>query len=157
MKQHAIPAAIAAAISVAVPFALPQAPVNQIVHSVNASKHAWPDLSDAEKTALAEGVAWLKGAEVAILCDGADCRDLQTDIDDAFEDAGVVSTRDRSVMPLGYGMAVVAEQDDPRAPRLAAALQLASGGRLSVAVAYRGDASKQDRGLLIMIGKKPRG
>lgn len=158
MKQHAIPAAVAAVIAAGTAGGIEAtrtAPVipAPIVHAINASKHAWPDLSEAEKIALANTLAWLKGGKVIILCDGADCRDLQTDIDDAMEDAGVVSTRDRPMVPLGYGIAVVSGPGDGRAPRLAAALKAATGGRLDPKTEAH-DSAKDV--LIVAIGKRPR-
>lgn len=156
MKQHAMSAAIAAVIAAAVALAVgqltPRLPLTQIVHSINASKYAWPDLSDAEKAALTAELAWLRGSKVLVLCGGAECEDLQTDIDDALEDAGVDSTRDKPYAPLAYGLAVWAAPGDVRGERLAASLRSVTDGRLDAKVDR--DARAQDP--IIAIGKMPR-
>lgn len=127
--------------------------VEKPVHvTVATSKHAWPDLSDAQVDALATKVGWLKGTKISIFCDGADCRDLQTDLDNAFEMAGVESQRVVPMNPLGYGLAVLLPADDARGQRLADAIKEASAGKL-VPTIERGAASDA---IYIVIGKRPR-
>lgn len=158
MKHHAIPAAIAVAVAAATATGLDLSKgprqvtreVTSVTHSVNASKHAWPDLSTEEQAALARELAWLKGGKVVIFCEGADCRDLQTDLDNALEDAGVDSTRDRPMFSLGYGVRIVAAPGDTAAERLAAALSTTTTLHPTVMHA------EGVRGLMITIGKRPR-
>jgi hypothetical protein len=101
----------------------------QITHSVYASKHAWPDLSEAEKAELASRLKPIAG-KLDIVCGDAGCSDLAADIDDAAEKAGVESVLDRPIGPLGYGLGVRADKGDDRAQRVADALKAATGGRL---------------------------
>lgn len=126
MKQHLIPAAIAAVIAGAIGVAQP-AKITQVTHAVYLSKHAWPDLSDEQKTALALALAPLKGqTKIDIVCNDAGCSDLAADIDDACEQAGIESVLDKAIGPLGYGIGVQANEfDKPVAELIAEALKAA--------------------------------
>src|SRR5260370_32252042 len=109
LKQHGTAAVVAAMVAIGAQTALP--PKERIVEkpvqvTIAASKHAWPDLSDPEKQALTARLGWLAGTKVAIFCDGADCRDLQTDLDDVFEDAKIASHRSIPFDSLGYGFSI---------------------------------------------------
>ncbi len=152
-KQQFAAAAIAAVVAAGVGATLP-AKEKPVHVTVQTSKHAWPDLSDPEKGALAARVTWLSGSKVVIFCDGADCRDLQTDFDDVFEDAKVDSARLTPPIPLGYGIGVVYRADVAQANRLAADIHAASGGRLSPQV--RQSSAYAGEGIAIAIGKRPR-
>lgn len=156
--KHGAPAVIAALVAGTISATSPPPTKEKIIEkpvqvTVATSKHAWPDLSDAQKEALAARLGWLSGSKVMIFCDGADCRDLQTDLDDAFEDAKVNSERAIPVNPLGYGIAVVYAGERERADRLASDISTASEGRVSPKV--EANASAAD-GLMIVIGKRPR-
>jgi hypothetical protein len=99
--------------------------------TVSASKHAWPDLTEAETITLGEALGVLKGVNVSIVCNDASCNDLAHDIDNAMEIADARSTLDNSPFPLGYGMAVFVQDGDKRASVVAAAIKSATNGRLS--------------------------
>lgn len=154
VKHHAVAAIVAASVATATLAAFPPKLIERAVSvTVAASKHAWPDLSDAEKALLAERVKDLAGKKVEVFCDGADCRDLQTDLDDVFEDAGVASERAAPMSPLGYGIQVVYGVGDyALASKLAADIKAATGGRIAPLVA----SSISSDGLAIAIGKRPR-
>ncbi len=73
----------------------------------HAAKHAWPDLTVAEKSALARVLKTIpKGVKFDIICNTASCDDLAEDIDDALESSDHDSALDRSLAPIGYGVAV---------------------------------------------------
>jgi hypothetical protein len=152
MRQHivqaSIAAAVAAAISGGVAYKAP-AKIEQVVHSVNVSKHAWPDLTSAQKAALAEKLADEVKAPFVILCGNASCNDLAEDIDDAAENAKVPSVLDRPVTPLGYGIGVEGENGDGRAEKLAAALREVTGLEVDVT---RG-RTLPEYPLFVLIGK----
>lgn len=156
MKQHLVAGAVALAVASGASYVMrPKTAPQPVAVTVSTSRFAWPDLGDAEVAALAARVKWLGKTRVQIFCDGADCRDLQTSLDNAFEDAGVVSERAIPFNPLGYGIAItygVGNQD--RAVRLADDIEKASNGRLSLHVSL-GVYVKDDE-LLIAIGKQPR-
>jgi hypothetical protein len=155
LKQHGTAAAVAAMVAATTQVAMPPKVVEKPVQvTIAASKHAWPDLSDIEKAALAARLTWAAGQKVQIFCDGSDCRDLQTDLDDAFEDAGVASERAIPINPLGYGFAVVyGVGDHGIASKLAGDITAATGGRL--APETKATTTEID-GIVIAIGKKPR-
>lgn len=122
---------------------------------VAASKHAWPALDDAEKAALTEVAKTLpKGIKIDIVCNDAGCSDLAADIDDALEDAGIESTLDKAIGPLGYGVGVqVNEFDRPAAEQAIEMLKRATNDRLAPTVV----AGKSPPGYVtILIGKRPR-
>lgn len=158
MNSHvthgAVAAVVAAAISGVVAHYAP-AKIQQVTHSVYASKHAWPDLTDAEKTALAGVLKSLpKGVTFDIVCNDAGCTDLAMDIDDAMEEAGVDSVLDRSVLPLGYGVDLVVNAFDmDAATKAAAALKEATGGRLDLPVTLAPPNTTKPGMVLIRIGK----
>ena len=115
MKQHIISGAIAAAVASGIAAYSPPKITHQTV-VVSSSKHAWPDLSDEQKTNLASA---LKGANLKvkldIVCNDAGCSDLAADIDDACEDAGLDSALDKALGPLGYGIGVQVDPFDQKA------------------------------------------
>jgi hypothetical protein len=158
IKQHGTAAVVAALVSIGAQQAMPQKTriVEKPVYvTIGTSKHAWPDLSDIEKAALAGKVGFLKGSKVEILCGGSDCRDLQTDLDDVFEDAGVSSERASPFNALGYGIAVIYGVGDyAHASALAAEIKAVTAGR--VAPAVESAALVPIDGLVIAIGKRPR-
>jgi hypothetical protein len=137
IKHHGTAAIVAASVATATISALPPKVVEHpLAVTISTSKHAWPDLADAEKAQLAERLKGLAGKKVEIFCDGADCRDLQTDLDDAFEDAGVAAERAAPFMPLGYGIQVIYGVGDyALASKLAADIKAVSGGRIAPLVA----------------------
>lgn len=156
LKQHGTAAGTAAIVAAGILAAIPQVKEKTIekpVHvTVQASKHAWQDLSDDEKADLAGRIKGL-GVKVSIFCDGGDCRDLQTDLDDAFEDAGVASERAIPVNPLGYGFAVLYGVGQyPAGSQLVAALKASTNGRLVPELKSGLDIN----GLVVAIGKRPR-
>jgi hypothetical protein len=156
LKQHGTAAAVAAMVAAGMQTAMPaKTVIEKPMHvTVAASKHAWPDLSDAQKAALSGRVGWLAGTKIMIFCDGSDCRDLQTDLDDAFEDARISSDRATPMNPIGYGMAVLYQSgDDARATRLAGDIKTASGDRVAPDVKANTVLAE---GLVIVIGKRPR-
>jgi hypothetical protein len=123
MKEHVIPGTIAAVIAAAIAGGVSKyAPVKveQVQHSIMTSKHAWPDLTDKQKSDLAAALP--KGGKLLILSADAASTDLAQDIDDAAELAGVESALDRPALPLGYGIGVQCEDGDPSGAVLAAAL-----------------------------------
>lgn len=161
-KQHithgAIAAAVASAISGGAVYVKPPA---QIVHSVNASKHAWPDLTTAQKLAMAGRLRSAfpqfattpsTGPKIDIVCGDGACTDLAQDIDDACEDAGIDSALDRPVLQIGYGIYVQGDDDAANAA-LAAILHEAAG--LDVKI-LKGSTNVPGTPLLIIIGKAPR-
>jgi hypothetical protein len=124
MKQHITAAAIAAAVAGAIGLSQP-AKVTQAIH---ASKHAWPDLTDAQKAALSSALGPLGGRiKIDIVCNDAACSDLAQDIDDACEAAGVDSVLDRAIGPLGYGIGLQAGQAEKTAAESVAAALKAVG------------------------------
>ena len=118
-------------------------------------KHAWPALSEEEKatfTSIAK--TWPKTVKVDIVCNDAGCSELAADIDDAFENAGVESSLDRAIGPLGYGIGVqVNEFDKPAAEKAIEAINRATGGRLSPVIVNGKSAPGY---VTILIGKRPR-
>lgn len=154
IKHHGIAAIVAASVATAILTTFPPQLIQRAVSvTIATSKHAWPDLSDAEKAQLSARARGLVGKKIEIFCDGADCRDLQTDLDDAFEDAGVTSERAAPFSPLGYGVEVIYGVGDYAiASKLAADIKAASGGRIAPIVA----SSATGAGLAIAIGKRPR-
>lgn len=156
-KKHGVAAVVAAAVAAGTSASMPQKPPVQVTHQVNASKHAWPDLTDPQKARLSAALAARKGASLSILTSDASAVDLAQDIDDACEDAGVTSQITSAALPIGYGFYVAAEQgnDDLAAAArdVAVAIALATDGALKPDV--RIDAQK-GAGLFIAIGKKPR-
>jgi hypothetical protein len=137
IKHHALSAAIATAIASSVTGgALHWAPrhIEQVAATVYASKHAWPDLTDAQKAALTGVLKTLrKGIKFDIVCDDAGCYDLAADIDDAMEAAGIDSALDHVAngAPIGYGAYVQVNATDlPAAQTAIAALAAATNGEL---------------------------
>lgn len=120
-----------------------------------AGKHAWPSLSDSEKAALTAVLKTLpKTTKFDIVCNDAGCNDLAMDIDDAMEKAGLESVLDRSVGPLGYGVAVkVNPFDHDTAVAASAALKQATAGRLDVPVADAAPNTNLPGYVTILIGK----
>jgi hypothetical protein len=154
MKQHLIAGAIAAAVAFGVAHYGP-VKIQQVAHTVYASKHAWPDLTDDEKTALANVLKTLpKGIKFDIICNDAGCADLAMDIDDAMEEAAVDSVLDKSVLPLGYGIDLVVNAFDMEtAEQAAAALKEATGGRLDLPVTLAPPNTTAPGIVLVRIGK----
>lgn len=124
-------------------------------HTVHLSKHAWPDLTDAEKSALADVLKGLpKTTKFDIICNDAGCADLAMDIDDAMEAAGLESALDRSLGPLGYGIVVqVNPWDRPAAETAIAALKKATAGRLDVPLMESPKGTTPPGYVSIVIGK----
>jgi hypothetical protein len=153
MREHLISGAIAIAVAASVSGGIAHyapAKVQQVLHSVNASKHAWPDLTDAQKTELAGKLAALNGTKILILSADAASTDLAQDIDDACEQAGVDSALDRPMLPLGYGIGIQAEAGDDKADALAAALATVTGAEVKVTTAKTASSGYM---LWIVIGK----
>lgn len=158
LKDHLHHGAVAAVLSVAAAAGAVylKAPiVQQPISVVEASKHAWPALSDKEKLALAGVLRPLpKTAKFEIVCNDASCDDLAEDIDDAMEVAGLESSLDRSIGPLGYGIGVqVNEADKARAQSAIAALNLATGGRLTPTLMIAKPGQNLPGYVTILIGK----
>jgi hypothetical protein len=118
-------------------------------------KHAWPDLTDDEKAALSSVLATLpKSIKFDIVCNDAACIDLAMDIDDAMEGAGLVSVLDRSLGPLGYGIAVqVNEAERATAETAVAAFKNATGGRLDLPLIAATKGATPPGYVTIIIGK----
>jgi hypothetical protein len=150
MNSHLTHGAIAAAVAAFVAAAaINLSPVRQVMHSINASKHAWRDLTDAQKADLGRRFAAIPGLKLDINCGDGACTDLAQDIDDAAERAGVESILDHPITPLGYGIGIAADAGDDRGQKVAAAL--AAAGELKSTV-------KTDRTfgyVAIFIGKAP--
>lgn len=124
-----------------------------------AAKHEWPDLSRREKAALAAVLeAVPKGIKFDIACNTASCDVLAEDIDDALEAAGFESALDRSLGPLGYGIAIqVNEADRAAAEAAIAALKKATGGRLELPLMIAASNANPPGYVTIVIGKyRPR-
>jgi len=128
--------------------------VEQVTHSIAASKHAWQDLTDAEKVQLADLAKrdFPKGIKIDIVCNDAGCSDLAADLDDAFEDAGIESSLDKAIGPLGYGIGVAAGKFDENAAEVLINVISASTG-LQPAMTSNKSAPGY---VTILIGKKPR-
>lgn len=127
VKHHALSAAIAASVAASA-VSVASKHVEQVTHSINVSKHAWPDLTDAQKAAFAEAVKGIRRKVDIVSADAASV-DLAEDLDDAFEAAGVESVLDQARAPLGYGIAVIAPKGaEADGAQLAAALKAATGG-----------------------------
>jgi hypothetical protein len=131
--------------------------IEQVAATVYASKHAWPDLTDAQKAALTAVLKTLpKGVKFDIVCDDAGCYDLAADIDDAMENAGIDSVLDHTAngSPLGYGAWVQVNAKDLLAAQAAiAALSDATGGALNPRIEKGPSAPGY---VTIVIGKHPR-
>lgn len=154
MRQHFIPAAIAAVVAATIAGGVGHfAPIKQVVHSINASKHAWADLTDPQKTDLAARLAPLKGVKIEVLSADAASVDLAQDIDDACEDAGIESVLDRPFTPVPYGIFIQAEPGDTRAETLAGALRAVMALDVKVVT---GKTAASGYPLWIVIGKAPR-
>jgi hypothetical protein len=153
--KHAATAAVAmlfgAVGGIGLQYARPQIVEKPVHVTVAASKHAWPDMTQAETIALGEALSSLKGEVVSILCNDAACDDLAHDIDDAMQIADARSSLDRAALPLGYGFAVFTGPGDDRGPKIAAAIKTATAGKLSPE-AQTSDTAKGM--VLIVIGKR---
>src|SRR5579871_2639816 len=132
MKQHLIAGVVAAAVASGISVYAPPK-VTQIHHEIALSKHAWPDLTEAQRLALAETwKATPPRVKIDIVCNDAGCSDLAADIDDAAEDAGVDSQLDKAIGPLGYGIAIQANEfDKAEAEQMIAAIAQATDGALA--------------------------
>lgn len=156
MKDHIIHGAIAAVVAASIAGGIAHyAPVKQVAHSVQASKHAWPDLTDDEKAAIAAVLKTVPpGVKFDIVCNDGACTDLALDIDDALETAGLDSSLDRSLGPLGYGVGIQVNEADLEAAQAAArALRSGTQGRLDLAVAIAPPNANPPGYVTIMIGK----
>jgi len=155
MRQHLISVAIAAAVAGGIAAYAPAQKVTRDHIVIAPSKHAWPDLTDGQKAALAATLRQKPfSAKIDIVCNDAGCSDLATDIDDAAEDAGIESQLDKAIGPLGYGIGVQANEFDKAAAQaLIAALDEATGGALKAQLV----AGKSPAGYVtLLIGKHPR-
>jgi hypothetical protein len=158
MKEHIIPGGIAAAVAAAVAgggvYVSPKR-IEQVQHSIMTSKHAWPDLTDAQKAELAARLKAMAPIKFEIVSADASSVDLAQDLDDAAEDAGagVESVLDRPASPLGYGIGVQGEAGDTKVDELAAALKAVTGREVAV---IRGPTASSGYPLWILIGKEPR-
>lgn len=155
MRQHIIPGAIAAVVAVALlgvdHLAAPR--TVEVTHAIAASKHAWPDLTDAQKSALARVLANVpRGTKFDLVCNDAGCYDLAADIDDAMEAAGFESSLDRSTGPLGYGIGIqVNARERDAANDAASALRETTGLELPISIAAAG--ANPPGYVTILIGK----
>lgn len=136
------------------------AQVASLRHQVEAlrarsAKHEWPDLSRSEKAALAAVLKTIpKGVKFDIECNTASCDVLAEDIDDALEAAGFESVLDRSLGPLGYGIAIqVNEADRAAAEAAIAALKKATGGRLDLPLMIAQPNANPPGYVTVVIGK----
>jgi hypothetical protein len=127
----------------------------EVARQGRAGKHAWPDLTEDEKAALTGVLKTLpKSTKFDIVCNDAACIDLAMDIDDAMEAAGLVSVLDRSLGPLGYGIAVqVNAAERPTAETAIAALKRATGGRLDLPLTEAATGATPPGYVTIVIGK----
>lgn len=118
-------------------------------------KHAWPALSQEEKSAITKVAKTLpKGIKFDIICNDASCSELATDIDDALEDAKVESSLDHAAGPLGYGVAITVNQfDRPAAEQAVEMLKQATNGRLAPPII---NGTSPPGYVSIFIGKRPR-
>ena len=158
LRDHLFHAALSALVATAAAAAvLHYTPrkIEQITQHFAATKHAWPALSDAEKSALAAVLATLpKSAKFDIVCNTASCDDLAEDIDDAMEAAGLQSGLDHAVGPLGYGIGVMVNAADKDAAQQAiAALSKATNGRLDPALSIAARGGNPPGTVTILIGK----
>jgi hypothetical protein len=134
MNSHVLGAVIAGATAVLVAgAAIELRPIEQVVHQVNGSKHAWPDLTEAEKADLAARFKQIPGLKLDIAGADASSVDLSQDIDDAAEQAGIESVLDHAAIPLGYGIGIAAG-DIATAQAVADALSAATHGRLKAEI-----------------------
>jgi hypothetical protein len=151
-RQQLDHALIAAAVAATVSFAAIEfSPIRQIAHTVNASKHAWTDLTTAQKEDLSRRLKAIPGLKLDIVSSDAASTDLAQDIDDAAEMAGVASLLDRPIVPLGYGIGIEADEGDDRGRKVADALTASTSGELKPVL-------KTDRTygyVVIAIGKAP--
>jgi hypothetical protein len=157
MREHLISGAIAAAVAGSIAGGVAHyAPVKveHVTHvHLGPAKHAWPDLNESDKAALAEALKTLpKDMKFTIVCNDAGCTDLAMDIDDAMEAAGLDSALDRSIGALGYGIGIQSSPfDHETAEKAAAALKASIGFDLPVV-----DAAPHALGqnvIAVMIGK----
>ena len=158
LKDHLAYGTVAAALAVAISTAavnLKAPVVEKPISVVEASKHAWPALSDDEKAALTAVLKTLpKGTSFDIVCNTASCDDLAEDIDDAMESAGLGSSLDHSAGPLGYGVGVMVNAADQAAAEKAiAALTKATGGRLDPPLTIAKPGQNPPGYVTILIGK----
>jgi len=154
MKQHLISAAVAAAIAGGVVHYAPPK-IEQLVSVTGSGKHIWPGLSDQEKASFTEiARTFPKNVKFDIVCNDAGCAELAADIDDAFEDAGIESSLDKALGPLGYGIGVqVNEFDKAAAEAAVAAINKVTDGRLDPKIV----SGQSPAGYVtILIGKKLR-
>ena len=122
---------------------------------VAAGRHAWPSLDDAEKADLVTALKLIGlKVKIDIVCNDAGCGELAADLDDACEDAGLDSTLDKAIGPLGYGIGVQANEfDKPAAEALIEAVTTASQRRLAPTLA---PGTSPPGVVTLLIGKKPR-
>jgi hypothetical protein len=158
LKDHVAHGAVAAALAVTISAAavnLKAPVVDKPVSVIEASKHAWPALSDDEKSALAAVLKTLpKGTAFDIICNDASCDDLAEDLDDAMEAAGLPSVLDRSLGPLGYGIGIMVNgADKATAEKAVAALRRATGGKLDPPVTIAKPGQNAPGYVTIVIGK----
>jgi len=117
-------------------------------------KHAWPSLSEEEKSAITDvGKTLPKGVKFDIVCNDASCSELASDIDDALEGAGISSGLDHAVGPLGYGIGITVNPfDRPAAEQAIAMLKKATNGRLAPEIV---NGASPPGYVSIIIGKHP--
>ncbi len=152
MNQHLDHVLIAAAVAVIVSGALVElSPIKQVVHSINASKHAWRDLTDTQKDNLAERFAAIPGLKLDINCGDGACTDLAEDLDDAAEKAGIESQLDHPISALGYGIGIKADDGDDRGRKVADALMAVTNGELKPTI----QTDRTFGYVAIFIGKAP--
>jgi hypothetical protein len=157
-KEHVVHGSIAAVVAAIVGAAVGggavyESPktIEQVTHEIAVSKHAWPDLTDAQKADLASRLGALKGQNVIVMSADASGADLAEDLDDAFETAGIVSSLDRPALPVGYGMGVVAAAAQSLdADLLAASLRTVTGLKVE-----RVEGKTLGGAILVVIGKHP--
>jgi hypothetical protein len=116
-----------------------------------ASKFAWPSLTQDQTVALGELLKRsLPGRVVVIWCPGIDCTALQSDFDDAFQIAGLKSDFDRRPVESNDDTGLFVGPPGPDAERLVRAIASTTGFHATVVEAPR------DKPLALIIGKRPR-
>lgn len=159
MKQHLVSGMVAALVAAATAGGIahlrPPHVEHLLTYAAMPGPHAWPTLGLDEKAALADlARTFRRTVKFDIVCNDAGCSELAADLDDVFEDAGIESSIDKAIGPLGYGIGVQVNAFDREAAEAAiAAIDEITNGRLKPSIV--GDNSPPGY-VVILIGKRPR-
>lgn len=131
MNNYVANVLVSAAVALAVggTVTLVRRPAQQLVSTGKVLPNAWGELTQAEIDALTKILSGMPKHEVAIFCAGRGCDDLALDFDNAFESAHWVSGIEHPLVDTNVGINV--GPDDESGRTLAAAIESATGGRIS--------------------------